>query len=348
LQLPTKLLQGVSLKQADIINKLKKAELDSDYKLIREYCDELHGIEELDKQIKGLSYYYMADYKRIITAESALDDFAKAKALISPEYFFDYSMDASCWHADQLFVMGNSEQSEQELLELLEEAEKHNSLAVGGSICRLIGQIYHIKKEYDKALEYFFKSLEKLKKSNQYVKQTLVLNNIGQTNIYTNAIDSLKYIQSSRELSEQINYPREEAKTYYTQAELYMHEGRFDEAQILLLNALEKLKIINYSGGIEYSNFLMAHNLHRLGKLDDALELAIVTLKHYLGSKTYPTRQVDLLVLIYEISNELELPKVFAECLKLCEHIVYIEQYTEHHKTYLQLCVCNSLSMSAS
>ncbi len=325
--LARKILPEEEFQQAILILNLKNAELKSDYDEIEKQLSALFSFPNLDEQLNGIGHYYLADRKRVITEQSAYNDFAKAAELINPDYFFDYSMDAASWQADQLCVMGDVNSSEKLLYKLLKKAKEKDSKAMTGTIYRFIGQIYQIKREYEKALEFFYHSLEDLKASKYYVKQSLTLNNIGQSYIYYEPSKAEEFILKSRKLAEEINYPREEGKTYYTEAELRIWLEDFRRGKELLETAKEKLNNIKYIDGTIYCDYLLAHLYFLSKNYLAAYKQARDTYQIYNTSKRYPTRQVELLKIIKATSIELGAPVDYEKVRPSLDSINFLEQY---------------------
>ncbi len=327
-KLAMNVLNKEDLSQLIIFLNLKDAELKSDYNEMEKHLSTLFSYQGLDEQLYGIGCYFSADKKRVTNEQSAYNDFAKAVELINSDYLFDYSMEASCWQADQLYVMGDVNSSEELLNKLLDKADRHNSRKMTGTIYRLIGQIYYTKQEYEKALEFFNYSLIDLKESRQYVKQTLTLNNIGQAHIYVEPVKAEDFILQSRKLAEEIKYPREEGKTYYTEAELHIALGNYRRALELLEIAKEKLNDIGYIDGVHYCNCLFARASLLLKDYSSAYKQALNTYQAYNKKQKYPTRQVYLLQIIKESTTKLNSPGKFKEILPSLDNIKYLDQYS--------------------
>src|SRR5690606_37759767 len=169
-----------------------------------------------------------------------------------------------------------------------------------------IGLIYRAKGEYDKALEYYFKSLSLDRKYENRLSEAINLQNIGALYQMTgNHQLALKYLADSRNISEEISDPIGTLYASHGIANVYSALGRDEEAISLLREALDlagRLKIKE-----EMKNIFkdLADLFEKKGQLAKALEYRkkFEVLKDSLAGENY-TKAIKEMEIRYETEKK--------------------------------------------
>lgn len=152
-------------------------------------------------------------------------------------------------------------------------AEESNDISLMARALGNIGNVYISSCEYEKALEYYFKSLTLLTDTDRKADYANVLGNIGSVYIYRSEFaEGLKYLKKSLQIHEDLGSVYETARTVANIGILYFNIEDFAHA----LEYLEKsLTIFDFSQGdhiypIICSN--LASTYLNLGNVDEALK----------------------------------------------------------------------------
>jgi len=320
-------LNNIELKkQFNLLIELKYAEQESDYNKVESLANKLLEYSEDSDQLKGIAFYYLADTMRVKGTNLSYDYFKQSKNLLDSDMFFLYWMQASSWMADQAFIKGDAEESKILLNKLLDVSKKKNSKELEGTVYRLLGQIEHTMERYEMAESFFIKSIECLENTNQRVKLSLALNNLAQTYAYYKPELSKKYFDKSRRLAKFINYPREEGKTYYVEAEYLIEQKNFIDALEALNTSELILDKIDYISGVMFVKYLKAKIYLQQGKYLKAYELTFEVLKHYYQKLSHPWLCIKVYDISYKSAVRINKVKELTDNIKINE-FKYFEQF---------------------
>lgn len=217
--------------------------------------------------------------------------------LKSKEYSFDISdidgMIRSLNNTgDNYIQLGKYEDALESFKECIDLIQPTNHFMFAVVYCN-IGEVYFLKKAYDEAIEYFFKSLDYARK------------------IKSNAVESTAILLLSKVYSAQENYEKA-IETLNCGVQLFEDEKSQHEELVFLTNLDEEDSIIKSSTNIEVEIYqLYAEISEKIGDLQTALwatkkskslEKILITAKH--------TKEFQTVKLRYEIT---QLEKLVAE-----------------------------------
>ena len=159
------------------------------------------------------------------------------------------------------------------LLDALSYYEKHKDPKVEARILNNVAVNYHFWKDYDRALEFYEKTLEIDKSLSDYVGQIIVMNNIGEIFKDKTEYDkAIPYYQEVIQLADSIdmgNYYK--AYGWIGLAEVYLRKGEYHQSNYYIGLALSIFEEIKMQEGIATANWLLAQISLNLNYLDQAL-----------------------------------------------------------------------------
>ncbi|RKD87755.1 ATP-binding protein [Mangrovibacterium diazotrophicum] len=157
------------------------------------------------------------------------------------------------------------------LLDALSYYEDHKDPKIEARIMNNIAVNYHYWKDYDRALEFYQKTLEIDKKLTDYIGQTIVMNNIGE--IYKDKEEydeAIPYYQEVIELADSIDMgDYYKAYGWIGLAEVYLRKEEYQQSNYYIGLALSIFEEIKMQEGIATANWLLAQislNLNYLGQ----------------------------------------------------------------------------------
>jgi len=145
-----------------------------------------------------------------------------------------------------------------EILEALEREDLPEDLA--GALANDLGLVYQDKGEWDKAIDYYQRSLAICEKVGDEHKMSAIFNNLGSVYQGKREWDkAIEYYQRSLEILEKVGDEHGMAFNYNNVAGLYQAQGRLKEAAPLFQKSIEILERI----GDEYHAKIGRENLER-------------------------------------------------------------------------------------
>ena len=133
-----------------------------------------------------------------------------------------------------------------------------------------LGALYFVKyKNYQAALEYFYKGLEKAKKLNHTVAIDILSLNIAECLMYIDKYDkSIKYIQPILEKLDTKEDPLFKSFAYHLMALYYTHKELYKKSEEYYEKALEIDEPLNFHRGL-YRNYTNASQMFATQKKHD-------------------------------------------------------------------------------
>ena len=161
----------------------------------------------------------------------------------------------------------------QYLLDALSYYEKHKDPKVEARILNNVAVNYHYWKDYDRALEFYQKTLEIDESLSDYVGQIIVLNNIGE--IFKDKAEydkAIPYYQEVIQLADSTDMgDYYKAYGWIGLAEVYLRKGEYKQSNYHIGLALAIFEEIKMQEGIATANWLLAQISFNLNYLGQAL-----------------------------------------------------------------------------
>ena len=247
-------------------------------------------------------------------------------------------------------------------MESLQIRYKHGKITETANTLNWIGRIHHEQTDYDKALEYYFLSLQKLQKEDpdssyllatlnnitylyldigdnekmlEYNKQSLIISKLTNDNLeYANACNFRGiYFQNLQAL--------DSAEIYYKKALAFYSEIDFTHKIAHQYNNLGIIYFLNGNMKESYSNFLYAMNLRK--ELGDTLTYSeslrnlgdyFLYTENYDSSLFYYNNSLRLSRLIDSKSN---IKEIYESLSELHYHLKNYKKAYEFHLQYSEL-----------
>ena len=247
-------------------------------------------------------------------------------------------------------------------MESLQIRYKHGKITETANTLNWIGRIHHEQTDYDKALEYYFLSLQKLQKEDpdssyllatlnnitylyldigdnekmlEYNKQSLIISKLTNDNLeYANACNFRGiYFQNLQTL--------DSAEIYYKKALAFYSEIDFTHKIAHQYNNLGIIYFLNGNMKESYSNFLYAMNLRK--ELGDTLTYSeslrnlgdyFLYTENYDSSLFYYNNSLRLSRLIDSKSN---IKEIYESLSELHYHLKNYKKAYEFHLQYSEL-----------
>jgi DNA-binding CsgD family transcriptional regulator len=187
-----------------------------------------------------------------------------------------------------------------------------------------IANAYFFQEDYKKSLEFNFKKLEIISKSNNLWETNKTLNNIALSYSSLGKHDSaLVYMRQALQLAEGLNYPEGLAQSYNKLSSTFLKMGEADSA---LLYSAKSVGIAKKSKSNVLASYLVDHAAALEQKKQFQEALSIAKEAHSLSKRyqdTHTLSKVDFLLSeIYEHLNRQDLAYPFlTEYLKLNDSI---------------------------
>ncbi|MCX2742527.1 tetratricopeptide repeat protein [Mangrovivirga sp. M17] len=164
----------------------------------------------------------------------------------------------------------------------------------------LIGMIYNNNKDYDEAVEYYYKSLESGEKAEKYIKVCRAHNNLANSFIQTTQYDSaIFHLNESLSLNKITQNQSMKAFNYSNLGEVNLFLGNYDKAINYINQAIEINNEIN-NPRLRSNNYKVLANIYlKSGQINKAILWAKKTINNAKSANSYK-EEVDGLLILHE------------------------------------------------
>lgn len=203
------------------------------------------------------------------------------------------------------YTIYNAELAHGYLKQAEDIARKDNNNFVLADVLHNYGLTFSEQKEYDKALEKYFESIEYRKKAMSKDKLSHTYTNIGNIYCIQGKYDlGLEYLNKGLKIREEANYQIRMVDSYYDIAFCYLDSKQYDNAIEMCNKALELA--VQFNESRQLSNIYEVYYLYHkeLGNLTKAYEF--YTLYYDEKAKTKAEKTYETLILMqkkYEIAS---------------------------------------------